>query len=131
MLREDSEGVTEKEKSVMPILSSTTSSTSMSNVSDLPSDFVGKLLALVKKYEESQQFTCNMLIGIGEKIQSLEKGEGVDNSYSTQTLNLSSSATPTSISQSLYSVLSNYFAGQLPPPRSALTRMVEPSNWSN
>ena len=39
----------------------------MSNVSDLPSDFVGKLFALVKKYEESQQFTYNMLIGIGEK----------------------------------------------------------------
>ena len=98
----------------MPILSSTTSSTSMSNVSDLPSDFVGKLLALVKKYEESQQFTCNMLIGIGEKIQSLEKGEGVDNCYSTATLNLGSSASPTS--QSLYSVPANYLAGQSPPP---------------
>ena len=54
------QGVIEKEKSVMPILSSTTSSTSMSNVSDLPSDFVGKLshnnlhatcsLVLVKKF---------------------------------------------------------------------------------
>ena len=66
-----------------------------------------------------------MLIGIGKKIQSLEKGEGVDNSYSTQNLNLSSSATPTSISQSLYSVPANYFAGQSPPPRSALTGMAE------
>ena len=79
----------------------------MSNVSHLPSDIVGKLVALVKKYDESQQFTCNLLIGIRERIQSLEKGEGVDNSYSTQTLNLSSWATPTSIPQSLYSVMSN------------------------
>ena len=116
----------EKEKFVVPILSSTTSSTSMSNVSDLPSDFVGKLLALVKKYEESQQFTCNMLIGIGEKIQSLEKGKGVDNCYSTETLNLDSSASPTSTSQSLYSMPSNYFTGQSPPPCSALTGMAEP-----
>ena len=67
------QGVTEKEKFVMPILSSTTSSTSMSTVSDLPSDFVGKLLALVKKYEESQQFTRNMLIGIGEKNSIFRK----------------------------------------------------------
>ena len=65
--------MTEKEKSVMPILSSTTSSTSMSNVSDLPSNFVGKLFALVKKYEESQQFTRNMLIGIGEKNSIFRK----------------------------------------------------------
>ena len=110
----------------MPVLSSTTSSTSMSNVSDLPSDIVGKLVALVKKYDESQQFTCNLLIGIRERIQSLEKGEGVHNSYSTETLNLGSSASPTSTSQSLYSVPSNYFAGQLPPPRSPLTCMAEP-----
>jgi len=48
----------------------------MSNVSDLPSDFVVELMAaLPKKYDESQQFTRNLLISIDEKIQSLEKGE--------------------------------------------------------
>jgi len=61
----------------MPALSSKTSSTSMmSNVSDLPFDFVVELMAaLPKKYDESQQFTRNLLISIDEKIQSLEKGE--------------------------------------------------------
>ena len=66
------------------------------------------------------------IIGIGEKIQSLEKGEWVDKSYSTRTLNPSSSAAPTSTSQSLYSMPSNYFAGQSPPPCSDLTGMAEP-----
>jgi len=98
----------------------------MSNVSDLPSDFVKLMDALAKKYDESQQFIQNSLIGIGEKIQSLEKGEWVDKSYSTKTLNPSSSAAPTSTSQSLYSMPSNYFAGQSPPPCSDLTGMAEP-----
>ena len=105
------QGVIEREKSVMPVLSSTTSSTSMSNVSDLPSDFVKLMDALAKKYDESQQFIQNSLIGIGEKIQSLEKGEWVDKSYSTKTLNPSSSAAPTSTSQSLYSMPSVRITG--------------------
>lgn len=49
------QGVIKREESVMSTLSSTTSSTSMSNVGDLPSDFVAKLMdALAKKYDESQ-----------------------------------------------------------------------------
>ena len=95
----------------MPVLSSTTSSTSMINVSDLSSDFVKLMDVLAKKYDESQQFIRNSLIGIGEKIQSLEKGEWVDKSYSTKTLNPSSSAAPTSTSQSLYSMSSVRITG--------------------
>ena len=69
------------------------------------------MVAFVKKYDKSQQFTQNLLIGIDEKIQSLEKGKRVDNSYSTKTLNASSLATPISTSQSLYGMPSSYFAG--------------------
>jgi len=58
------QGVIKREEFIMPALSSKTSSTStMSNVSDLPSDFVVELMAaLPKKYDESQQFTRNLLI---------------------------------------------------------------------
>ena len=97
----------------------------MSNVSDLPSDLVHKfMVAFVKKYDKSQQFTQNLLISIDEKIQSLEKGKRVDNSHSTETLNASSSAASTS--QLLYGMPSNHFAGQSSPPHSALASMAEP-----
>jgi hypothetical protein len=74
------------------------------------------MVAFVKKYDKSQQFTQNLLISIDEKIQSLEKGKRVDNGHSTETLNASSSVMSTS--QLLYGMPSNYFAGQSSPPHS-------------
>ena len=69
--------VIKKAEFTMPSFPSTTSSTSMSNVSDLPSDFVGKLMAtLVKKYDKSQQFTQNLLIGIDEKFYRWKRAKG-------------------------------------------------------
>ena len=52
--------VIKKAEFTMPSFPSTTSSTSMSNVSDLPSDFVGKLMAalrikLLNKYSKAVQ----------------------------------------------------------------------------
>lgn len=91
---------------------STASSISMSNVSGLPSNFVDEFMAaLFKKYDESQQLIQNVLISIDEKIQSLEKGKRVDNSYSIETLNANSSAALTYTSQPLYGMSLNHFAG--------------------
>jgi hypothetical protein len=104
--------VIEKEKFVMPSFPSTTSSTSTtSNVSLTLSDILGQFVnALGKRLDESQQSTHNLLLGIDERLQSLDKGKRVvDHTYSTQTLNANPSAT--SASAPLYGMPLNYFAG--------------------
>jgi len=78
--------------------SPTSSTSTTSNVSTSPPDFINQFVyALGKKFDESQHLTHNLLIGIDERIQSLDMGERVvDHTYSTETLNVRSSAMPTS-----------------------------------
>ena len=59
-------------------------------------------------------------------MRGLGEGEVLDHSYSIETLNPSSSTASAFISQPLNSMPPNYFAGQSPPPRSALPNMAEP-----
>jgi len=107
--------------------STATSTSKTSNVSIDPINFINHFVdALGKRFDESQKSTRDLAIRINNQLQALSKGKNVDYSYSTSTLNPSSAATPTSISWSLYSMPPNYFAGQSPPPRSALPIMAEP-----
>ena len=109
----------------MPTLLSPTPSTSTtSNVSIDPADFINLLLdALGKRIEK---YTRDFAIRINNQLQASSKGEGVDHSYSFETLNPSSLAASAFISQLFYSMPPNYFAGQSPSPRSALPNIAEP-----
>jgi len=126
------QGVVLKEEFIMPMFPLSNSSTARStsktrNVSIDPINFINHFVdALGKRFDESQKSTRDLAIRINNQLQALSKGKNVDYSYSTSTLNPSSAATPTSISLSLHSMPPNYFAGQSPPPRSALPIMAEP-----
>ena len=115
------QGVVQKHEFIMP----PNPSTSMTgNVSIDPADFINRFLdALGKIIDKS---TRNFAIRINNQSQASSKGKGVDHSYSTETLNPSSSVAFAFISQPLNSMPPNYFAGQSPPPRSALPNMAEP-----
>ena len=111
----------QKEEFIMP---SNPSTSTMSNVSTDLADFINQSLdALVKRIDKS---TRDFAIRVNNQLQDSSKGRGVDHSYSTEILNPSSSAASASISQPFYSMPPNYFAGQSPPPRSALPNMAEP-----
>ena len=115
------QGVVQKEDFIVPPNPSTSTT---SNVSIDPANFINQLLdALGKRIEKS---TRDFAIRINNQLQASSKGEGVDHSYSTETLNPSSSAASAFISQPFYSMLPNYFAGQSPSPRSTLPNMAEP-----
>ena len=90
----------------------------------MPADFINQFVdALEKRIDKS---TRDFSIRINNQFQASTKGKGVDHNYSTGTLNPSLLAASASISQPLYSMPPNYFAGQSLPPRSALTNMAEP-----
>jgi hypothetical protein len=78
------------------------------------------------KIAESNKQTTDLLLNLNNQMQVLSKGEGVDHSYSTKTLNPSSSGTPASASQPLYGMPPNYFAGQTPPPPPVQPSTAEP-----
>ena len=121
------QGVVEKEKFVMPTLSSTTSSTSTtSNVSPTLPDILGQFVdALGKHLDESQQLVHNLLLRIDERLQTLDKGKrAVDHTYSSQTLNANSSTASTSAP--LYGMPLNYFAVLTPPPNTIRPSTAEP-----
>ena len=88
------QGVVQKQEFIMP----PNPSTSMTgNVSIDPADFINRFLdALGKIIDKS---TRNFAIRINNQSQASSKGKGVDHSYSTETLNPSSSAKPASASQ--------------------------------
>ena len=113
----------------MPTLLSPTPSTSTtSNVSASPPNFIGQFVsALGKKFDESQKLTHDLFIGMDDPLQILDNSKKVaDHNYSTKTLNTSSSAVPTSAP--LYGMPPNYFVGQRPllgtvwPPLAELVR---------
>ena len=68
-----------------------------------------------KKLDSSHQFTHDMLIDLNERVNKLDKGKGVDHTYSTSNLTPSSPA-PTSTVNVEFGMPPNYFAGQSPLP---------------
>ena len=70
-----------------------------------------------KKISAAQLAAGNMLASMSDEIDALKKGKSVvDNAYSLDVLNPSSSATPMSSSEQIYGMPPGYFAGQTPPP---------------
>jgi len=86
-----------------------------------------------KKISAAQLAAGNMLASMSDEIDALKKGKSVvDNAYSLDVLNPSSSATPMSSSEPIYGMLPGYFAGQTPPPSLVQTepvRPVRPALW--
>ena len=83
-----------------------------------------------KKISAAQLAAGNMLASMSDEIDALKKGKSVvDNAYSLDVLNPSSSATPMSSSEQIYGMPPGYFAGQTPPPSSVQTEPVRPALW--
>ena len=83
-----------------------------------------------KKISAAQLAAGNMLASMSDEIDALKKGKSVvDNAYSLDVLNPSSSATPMSSSEPIYGMPPGYFAGQMPPPSSVQTKPVRPALW--
>ena len=93
------QGVVEKEKFVMPSISSTTPpppAPAVFSVSSAPQDLYNMLLSdLGKKINDAQLSMQNTLIDLSERMDRMEKGKTVDTTYSTKDL-YPSSAAPTS-----------------------------------
>jgi len=101
------------------VMSTFPSTSSMSNVSPSPHDFIEQFVsALGKKFDESQKATQELLFNINEQVHSLDKGKGIDHRYYTKDLNSSSSAAPTSTQQPLYGMPPNFSLFFSLPPNS-------------
>jgi hypothetical protein len=108
------QGVVEKEKFIMPMFPSKV----MSNVrSTSPRQLSNQFASIMgDKIAESNKITTDLLLNLTDQMQVLTKGKSIDHSYSTETINPSSSAMPASALQPLYCMPPNYFARQTPPP---------------
>ena len=96
-------------------------------VSTLSPNLVEQFLSIIgDRIVDSYDRTNDLLRNLVDQVRGLGEGEVLDRSYSIETLNPSSSAASAFISQPLNSMLPNYFAGQSPPPRSALSNVAEP-----
>jgi len=83
-----------------------------------------------KKISAAQLAAGNMLASMSDEIDALKKSKSVvDNAYSLDVLNPSSSVTPMSSSEQIYGMPPGYFAGQTPPPSSVQTEPVRPALW--
>ena len=113
------QGVVEKEKFVMPSISSTTPPSLIPlvvNVSSSLQDLYSMLLSdLGKKIHDVQQSTQNTLIDLSERMDRMEKGKTVNTAYSTKDLPPSLAA-PASTVNVEFGMPPNYFAGQSPLP---------------
>ena len=103
-----------------PASSTTTSASPTLDVSPPKDPLVQFLREFGDKIEKSQMVTQNLIFNISKKM---EKGKSVDTSYSTKDL-APNSAAPASTFNVEYGMPPNYFAGQSPLPRSALTGMA-------
>ena len=126
------QGVVEKEKFVMPLISSTTPpppTPAVFNVSSAPQDLYNMLLSdHRKKINDAQLYTQNTLIDLSERMDRMEKGKTVDTTYSTKDLYPTSTA-PTSTVNVEFGMPPNYFVGQSPPPgavRPTTAELVRP-----
>ena len=117
------QGVVQKEEFVMPTFPSVVTSEVSTLFPDLVEQFVS---SIGNRIVDLTRHTNDLLRNLVDQVRGLGEGEVVDHSYSTEILNPSSSAASASISQLFYSMPPNYFARQLPPPRSALPNMAEP-----
>ena len=108
------QGVVEKEKFVMPSISSTTPPPPVPqfvNVSSSPQDLYSMLLSdLGKKINDAQLSTQNTLIDLSERMDRMENGKNVNTTYSTKDLTPSSAA-PTSTVNVKFGMPPNYFVG--------------------
>ena len=88
--RKTPQGVIEKEKFVMPSISSTTPPPLVPlvvNVSSSLQDLYSMLLSdLGKKIHDVEQSTQNTLIDLSERMDRMEKGKTVNTAYSTKDL---------------------------------------------
>ena len=127
--RKTPQGVIEKEKFVMPSISSTTPpppAPAIFNVSSSPQDLYSMLLSdLGKKIQDAQLSTQNTLIDLSERMDRMERGKSVNTAYSTKDLHPSSAA-PRSAVNVEYGMPPNYFAGQSPPPGTVRPTTAEP-----
>ena len=107
------QGVIEKEKFVMPSISSATPPPPVPpvvNVSSSPQDLYSMLLSdLGKKIQDAQLSTQNTLIDLSERMDRMEMGKSVNTAYSTKDLPPSSAA-PTSTVSVEFGLPPNYFA---------------------
>ena len=102
-------------------------STATSEVSTLSPDLVEQFMSIIgDRIVDSCDRTNDLLRNLVDRVRGLGEEEVLDHSYSIETLNPNSSAASAFISQPLNSMPPNYFAGQSPPPRSALPNMAEP-----
>ena len=102
-------------------------STATSKVSTPSPDLIEQFVFIIgDRIIDSCDRTNDLLRNLVDQVRGLGEGEVLDHSYSIETLNPSSSAASAFISQPLNSMPPNYFAGQSPPPRSALPNMAEP-----
>ena len=116
------QGVIKKEEFIMP----TFPSTATSEVSTMSPDLVEQFMSIIgDRIVDSCDRTNDLLRNLVDQVRGLGEGEVLDHSYSTETLNPSSSAASAFTSQPLYSMPLNYFAGQSPSPHSALPNMAE------
>jgi len=117
------QGVIKKEEFIMP----TFPSTATSEVSTLSPDLVEQFMSIIgDRIVDSCDRTNDLLRNLVDQVRGLGEGEVLDHSYSIETLNPSSSAASAFISQPLNSMPLSYFAGQSPPPHSALPNLAEP-----
>ena len=122
------QGVTEKEKFVMPgTQSATPPAPQVVNVSSTPQGLYSMLLSdLGKKINDAQLSTQNTLIDLSERMDRMEKGKTVNTTYSTKDLTPSLVA-PTSTVNVEFGMPLNYFAGQSPPPGTVRPTTAEPA----
>ena len=117
--RKTPQGVIEKEKFVMPSISSTTPPPLVPlvvNVSSSLQDLYSMLLSdLGKKIHDVEQSMQNTLIDLSERMDRMEKGKTVNTAYSTKDLPPSLAAPASTVNVEL-GMPPNYFAGQSLPP---------------
>jgi len=117
------QGMVQKQEFIMPTFPSTATSKVSTPSPDLVEQFVSIIGDMII---DSCDCINDLLCNLVDQVRGLGEGEVLDHSYSIETLNPSSSAASAFISQPLNSMPPNYFAGQSPPPRSALPNMAEP-----
>ena len=118
----------QKEEFIMPTFPSVVTS----EVSTLFPDLVEQFVSIIgDRIIDSCDRTNDLLCNVVDQVRCLGEEEVLDHSYSIETLNPSSSAASAFISQPLNSMPPNYFAGQSPPPRSALLNTENQSHQSN
>ena len=123
------QGVVEKEKFVMPSISSTTPpppAPAVFNVSSAPQDLYNMLLSdHRKKINNVQLYTQNTFIDLSERMDRMEKDKTVNTAYSTKDLTPSSAA-PTSTVSVEFGMPPNYFARQSSPLGAVRPTTAEP-----